>query len=272
MMLQTTKGEGCTMSEAIAVGPPLASDRHTLGRGGMALLRRSLFLGAVIAGVPSTTAGAQEIKAETKKDTSETVEAAKNREQIEKNSRTIRFGLSVGWRHNGADKESLVRDLGIDPATGKVAIERIDRGAYVLSGVVAAYPWRHKELQPGEKKQEDPATKNRFASRIGRAMALWHWGTIANLNLASFTQDAISTFNRSIEGGLGVSYKMNEEFSLGITAERIFGRRPRSFVVNGAVVRDQKGDTLYALDPSDDRYYRDDHMSAISVKFVYFFK
>lgn len=207
------------------------------------------------------------------------VAEAKRLQTLEKNATTFRFGLSVGWRHNGADRHSLTNDVGIEPTTGNVFIERGDRGAFVLSGVVAAYPWRRTDLAatPGNATKrageitpcpEDRATR----CRVGRAFSAWHWGAIANLNLASFSADAISTFNKSIEGGMGVAYKLNEEFSLAGTVERIFGRRPREFVVAGQQLKDKDGKVLYALDRADDTYFRDDNMTAISIKFVYFLK
>lgn len=205
----------------------------------------------------------------------ETVSQAKMREALEKNSETFRFGLSLGWRHNMAKKESLNSDLGVDPMTGRVSIERIDRGAFVLSGVVAAYPWRRSDLQRNKGAIDEcptPGSDRAITCRIGRTFSAWHWGTIANLNLASFNADAISTFNKSIEGGLGVAYKLNEEFSLAVTLERIFGRKPREFVKPGAQLKDKEDNILYAIDASDNTWFRDDNMSAWSVKFVYFLK
>lgn len=208
-----------------------------------------------------------------------TVAEAKRLQTLEKNSTTFRFGLSVGWRHNGADRRSLTNDVGIEPTTGNVFIERGDRGAFVLSGVVAAYPWRRTDLaarsdEPAKKAGEiDPCpTAGATRCRLGRAFAAWHWGAMANLNLASFSADAISTFNKSIEGGMGVAYKLNEDFSVGATVERIFGRRPRSFVVAGQPIKDKDGKVLYAIDRTDDTYFRDDNMTAWSLKFVYFLK
>lgn len=198
------------------------------------------------------------------------VSEAKRLDTIEKNSSTFRFGLSLGWRHNTADRASLTTDIGVEPTTGNVHVERFDRGAFVLSGVVAAYPWRRDDLQRGNVR--DCPQAGGTTCRIGRAFSAWRWGTIANLNLASFSADAISTFNKSIEGGIGVSYKLNEDFSLATTVERVFGRRPRSFVIPGQQLKDKDGNVLYQLDVADNTYFRDDNMTAFSFKFVYFLK
>lgn len=193
----------------------------------------------------------------------------KARETIEKNSATFRFGLSLGWRHIMAKDASLMQDVAVDPVTGHVVPERIDRGALVLSGVVTAFPWRNDALSKAAKGGTNTPP---VRGPLGGALAPWRLGFLANINVASFTQDNISVFNKSVEGGLGVAYKMNEDFSLALTVERVFGRSLRSFVVPNTELRDADGTRVTELASTDDRYFKDDNLSAWSVKFVYFFK
>ncbi|HEX6941826.1 MAG TPA: hypothetical protein VF128_02795 [Gemmatimonadaceae bacterium] len=195
-------------------------------------------------------------------------EAAKKKEQkrlrdIEKNSETLRLGLSLGWRHNVSETASRFRDFGINPANNHVVLDTIDAGAFVLSGVISAFPWRNKSLT-------EPATaKKGEASPSG---LLWRLGFIANVNLTEFSADNITTFNKGLEGGLGIVFKLSEEFAFGATVERMFGRRLRSFVTPGEALVDKKGDEVTSLSPTDNTYFRDDNMTGVSFKFVYYLK
>jgi hypothetical protein len=195
-------------------------------------------------------------------------EAAKKKEQlrlkdIEKNSETLRLGLSLGWRHNLSKHPSLFRDVGINPANNLVVVETIDRGAFVLSGVIAAYPWRNRSLT-------EPPTGSKADS--GSSGFLWRIGFIANVNVAEFNAENIQTFNKGLEGGLGISVKVNEEFAIAATLERMFARRLRSFVKSGEMLTDKNGDPVTSLSATDNTYFRDDNMSGVSFKFVYYLK
>jgi hypothetical protein len=196
-------------------------------------------------------------------------EAKKQKEQkrlrdIEKNSETLRLGLSLGWRHNVSKHRSLFRDVGINPANNLLVVETIDRGAFILSGVIAAYPWRNNTLT-------EPASQKADTSKRGSGL-LWRIGFIANVNVAEFNAENIQTFNKGLEGGLGISVKVNEEFALAATLERMFARRLRSFVKSGEVLLDGNGEPVTSVSPTDNTYFRDDNMSGLSVKFIYYLK
>lgn len=197
----------------------------------------------------------------------ESVTEKQRREAIEKNSETFRFGLSVGWRHVVGSQKSLMQDVSLNPLNGNVTVDPIDRGAVVLSGVVTAFPWRNNELS-----MTTVAVANTVAKRFASASAAWRWGFIANINVASFSQENVAAFNQSVEGGLGIAYKMSEDFSLAVTMERLKGRALRSFVEPGKPIVDSEGKKLATLAKTDDQYFRDDNLGALSLKFVYFFK
>ena len=195
-------------------------------------------------------------------------EAKKKKEQqrlkdIEKNSETLRLGLSLGWRHNVSKHHSLFRDVGINPANNLLVVETIDRGAFVLSGVIAAYPWRNNSLTELSAGQKADSANSGF---------LWRIGFIANVNVAEFNAENIQTFNKGLEGGLGISVKVNEEFALAATLERMFARRLRSFVKSGEMLKDKNGDPVTSISATDNTYFRDDNMSGLSFKFIYYLK
>lgn len=200
----------------------------------------------------------------------ETTEQKLARETLEKNNSTFRFGLSVGWRRVVGPSSALLQDVALDPATGNVTVDPIDRSAVVLSGVVSAFPWRNTELGTSLAPKQVTPPRN-FAERIKRGSAAWRWGFLANVNVASFTQENIAVFNQTVEGGLGIAYKMNESFAVGLTAERLKGRALRSFVPVGSPLIGADGKSVTELAPTDNRFFRDDNLTAVSLKFVYFF-
>ncbi|WP_341224804.1 hypothetical protein [uncultured Arcticibacterium sp.] len=58
-------------------------------------------------------------------------------------------------------------------------------------------------------------------------------GITANLNILEFSRAQQElTFNKSIEGGLGISYAVNPNIQLSLTREHIFYRAPRTYLTN----------------------------------------
>ena len=200
----------------------------------------------------------------------ETTDQKVARETLEKNNATFRFGLSVGWRRVVGPSSALLQDVALDPMNGNVIVDPIDRSAVVLSGVVSAFPWRNTALAVAKDPKKIPPP-SRLTERLRRGTAAWRWGFLANVNVASFTQENIAVFNQTVEGGLGLAYKMNESFAVALTVERLKGRALRSFVTVGQPVKGADGKALTELLSTDSRYFRDDNLTALSAKFVYFF-
>ena len=185
-------------------------------------------------------------------DSARIAEVLRIRDKIEKDSKTFHFGLSIGWRHTLSNTGTPMRDASIDPTTNKVTVDSTDVGDFVLSGTVTAFPWA----------QAPDSSK-------------WHkinpLGFIANINIASFNADNLSTFNKSIEGGFGVAWRLASDFAIGATIERKFSRRLRDFVKPNTVLTVGK-DTITTLARDDDRFFHDDNLTALSFKFLYFLK
>jgi hypothetical protein len=220
------------------------------------LLAAPLLLGALLvseaAPAQSPAAKTEAAKAEAKAEMEREAGVQAIRDSVAKQTRTFKMGLSLGWRHVLASGGNVVRDATIDPMTNNVRVDEIDNGAVVLSAILTAFPWKHDST-------------NKLASR-------WRWlGFLANVNLAAFGAENISTFNESIEGGGGLAVRLSDEFSVGMTVERVFSRRLRSFVAHGAPLVVQ-GDTITSLSRTDDRFFRDDNLTALSFKFLYFIR
>ena len=152
----------------------------------------------------SLTAGAQDSAATVhaeeaaklaQRETDAKAKLAKERQRladIEKNSQTFRFGLSLGWRHNMADGASLFRDVAINPADGSVAVDTLDRGAFVLSGVITAFPWRNNVL-----------TKEKSDCDCGPGL-LWHLGFIATSTWRSSTPTTLRASTGRLKAALAL--------------------------------------------------------------------
>lgn len=185
-------------------------------------------------------------------------------DQAKKEARVFKLGFSVGWRHIVGSQSELLRDAVIEPATGLVRIDEIDRGAAMMSGVLAVFPVA---------KYSSGCAATRTGCRVGR---LWRLGFLANVKLAAFGTDEGGTFNESVEGGIGPAFRFSDDFAVAATVERVFGRRPRNFVVAGQPLFDSPDPAtrapLTAIDRDDDRFFRNDNLTAWSVKFVYFLR
>jgi hypothetical protein len=177
----------------------------------------------------------------------------KFRDSIEAQSKIFKFGVSVGWRHALASTGTPYRDATIDPTTNRVTVDSTDSGDFVVSGTVTAFPWAKTDATG------KPAA---FARAVG---------FLANINVATIGSENLSTFNKSIEGGFGIAFRVATDFALGATIERKFSRRLRDFVKpNSVLVVD--GDTITTLTKDDNRFFRDDNLTALSFKFLYFLK
>lgn len=173
-------------------------------------------------------------------------------EAIRDSTKIIYFGLSVSGRYIA---ESFKKDRGLlRNATISIdttlQVDPRDRGDIILSGVVIAYPFH--------------TTRSKF----------WrNFGFMANVNIADFTSESITINNKSIEGGLGLAYKLHENFSLGLTFERVFSRKLRGNIQPGekyppGAVGDE---LLTQIDVSDERFFVDDNLTAFSFGFIFVF-
>ncbi len=185
-------------------------------------------------------------------------------DQAKKEARVFKLGFSVGLRVLAGASAGLLRDASIEPATGNVRVDPLDRTATMASGVLAVFP---QAKHPGRcAKAPDDC----------RAGWLWRMGFLANIKLAAFGADESSSFNQSIEGGIGPAFRFSDDFAIAATIERVFSRRLRNFVTVGSPLYDSAyaatRKPLTALKSDDDRFFRSDNLTAFSVKFVYFLR
>lgn len=160
-------------------------------------------------------------------------------------SKILKVGLSVGYRYLVEERDKLFRDVAIVNDT--LRVDKQDRSDLVLSGVVTAFPFH-------------------------RAATAWRrLGFMLNINLADFAGEAIGVFNRSIEGGMGIAIQAHDEFAFGVTVERVFSRGLRSGVKPDQPLLGDDGQPLKSVDVDDGRFFKNDNLTAVSLKFIFYF-
>jgi len=160
----------------------------------------------------------------------------------------IHFAVGLGVRFIYDEKEYF-GEPSISPIDSTLQIDSRDRGAVILSGVIMATPF---------------VTKTSWISNLG---------FVANLNLAEISSENVNTINnKSIEGGLGISYQLQSNFALAVTYDLVYSRRLRDYVLT------RKGDRLFdngkvltKLNRENDNLFIDDNLSSLSLKFIYRF-
>jgi hypothetical protein len=167
----------------------------------------------------------------------------------ESRGNVLHFAVSLGIRYI-YDKAEYFGEPSISPIDSTLQIDSRDRGAVILSGVVMATPFT--------------------ASRKGWLAGL---GFVANVNLAEISSEDISTINsKSIEGGLGVSYRLQSNFALALTYDLVFTRRLRDYVLQreGEKILNN-GKVLTELNRENDNIFINDNLNSLSLKFIYRF-
>lgn len=166
-------------------------------------------------------------------------------------SPVIQFGFSVGPRFFVTnDVQGRVTNAAIEPASGNLRLENNDDNVdMAASMVVAAFPFA-------------------FAPDLG---------AVVNINFAKFGPEsgALSVFNQTVEGGAGIAYRFGKYFALALTYERATIRVPHCGVEEGKKVpggRTEDGEMFYleSISIQDDRYFKNEGVSVISPKFIFF--
>lgn len=168
-------------------------------------------------------------------------------------SEAINFGLSLGWRRpfNFPKGREIAH---VDPVDSLLAFEAGDKGEILLSTVVTSFVWAGK----GEKAGEEHWNK-------GFRKHLKNLGIMTNLNLTDLgSEQASGIFNKNVDGGFGLVYKLHEDVAIGVTYEKFTVRR----ALEALTTRD--GEKLpFAIDADDNNQFRDDGVNAYSFKIVY---
>jgi len=171
--------------------------------------------------------------------------------------KVFRYGLGFGWRYAYKTKGELI-EASISPVDTSLYIDKGDRVALILSGVLVASPFGNC------------GAKN--SNGFNCPMLSWRRiEFIAALNLIELIGGDLEAMNmRSVEGGFGVGYQLHPKFSLSVTFDRIFNRRIRDNIIKreGEILYD-RGQVVYSLDKNDDRFFKEDNLLAFGIRFIY---
>jgi hypothetical protein len=174
----------------------------------------------------------------------------------------VNFGISLGF--NSVFKE--IYDARISPIDNKLNITSIPKASFLLSTAISV-----------------PLNKGKYGGRYYRKLSggqptgpvyyvPFGWCFIATVNLVSFNSAATgSIFNQKIDGGVGIGYRINEDFQIALTIEMLSIRQPRDFLVNNyqdKVIEINK-QPVTTLNLDDNDYFRDRYMGSASLKFIY---
>lgn len=176
----------------------------------------------------------------------------------------VDFGISLGF-NSVFDK---IYDARISPLDNKLKITDVPKSAFLISTGVSV-----------------PLTKGKLGGRYYRKLDAagkpvgpvyyvpYGLCFVATVNLVSFNSAATgSLFNSKIDGGLGLGYRVNDNFQIAMTYEMISYRQPRQFLLdnyNEQVLKTPNGDIITSINPDDNNYFRDKYMPSLSLKFFY---
>jgi len=153
------------------------------------------------------------------------------------------LGLSFGPRFVWGGSATATSASVTQP--GQVSVEQKDWLNMVISGAVAATPWRKAEHK-----------------------YLWRLAFIAKLDLIAFDANSFSGPSRTIEGGIGIGVKVNDYFAVMATFDRVFARSLRTGIDKDNVT-DMAGQPVTTIDIADDRYFTDNYLGGGGLSFLF---
>ncbi len=174
----------------------------------------------------------------------------------------ISLGISVGYNRLVDDNYSAF----LSPIDNKVIIEKLPRSSFVLSTALSV-PLTKKQ---GMTQYTQVDSDN---DPIGPVYYVNHgWSLVTSINIALFNESLTTTiFNKRIDGGIGLGYRINKDFQIAFVYEFLTIRQPREFLRNleGETIT-VNNELVTSLTSDNNDFFKDDYAAAFSVKFVYF--
>jgi hypothetical protein len=173
------------------------------------------------------------------------------------NSKVLKFGASLGF--NYLTKE--IYDAVLSPVDQSLKLQTVNPVSFLLSTTLIVNPISSyfRKLDASGKPTGDVYS---VPSRLS---------FVATVNLAQFGSSESASFNKKIDGGIGLGVKLNDDFHVSLTYEMISVRQVRDYIVDN--YRDKpitiENVKLNALDIKDDRLFVDKYYGGFSIKFIY---
>ncbi|MBL7942732.1 MAG: hypothetical protein JNM00_08205 [Flavobacteriales bacterium] len=161
--------------------------------------------------------------------------AEPNEKKNDERNKKVHFGLSLGYRWLSRSSQSHFHAASVSPIDSSLRLTTMDGTSYLFSTSLIF----DLDLKPeGSRVDEIPKRRTKYRqkkshqvslvnprSRIGRFMfeSLNRFCIVSNLNLLDFGNGQKElAFNKSVEGGLGIGYRLNEYMYLGINWEQVY--------------------------------------------------
>lgn len=192
-------------------------------------------------------------------------------------NKVVTFGISIGYKRIWNKDINDFQSASISPIDSTLHLESLDNGSVVLSTELMITPFNNSKgikdlIEKAENKLEPGSQSKKFFPLISEVflLGLQKFTFIASVNLAEFqTAQNNYSFNKSIDGGLGIGLKLSENFWLAWTYEIATHRKLRSNIEsfeNQKITID--GETLTSLDESDNSLFYDKKLSSSNFKFI----
>ena len=207
-------------------------------------------LNPIIAGEDANTVGVtKDLKRE---------EAKELRNQGYKiNTKVFKFGASLGFNYLSKNLYDPVLSI----TDNSLKLEEINPMSFLASTTITINPIQayYRKLDANGKAEGNVYTRDFPISFI------------ATVNFAQFGSSQTASFNKKIDGGLGLGIKLSDDFHIGFTMEMISNRQLRGYFKDEYLNKPiQIGEeTLNALDIKDDRIFVDRYNLGFSLKFIY---
>ncbi len=176
----------------------------------------------------------------------------------------VDFGISLGFN----SVFGKIYDARISPLDNKLKITTVPKAAFLISTGVSVPISKGKLGGRYYRKLDENGTEYGPVYYVPYGFCF-----VATVNLVTFNSAGTgSIFNQKIDGGLGLGYRINDNFQLALTAEMISYRQPREFLINDYNDKEIKmpnGDLVSSINQDDNNYFRDKYMPALSFKFFY---
>ncbi len=127
------------------------------------------------------------------------------------NTKVFKFGASLGFNYLTQD----IYDAVLSPVDNSLKLQSVNPVSFLLSTTVIVNPissYYRKVGADGKPYGDVYSVPSRLSF-------------IATVNLAQFGASQSTSFNKKIDGGLGLGIRLNNDFHLGITAEVISVRQ-----------------------------------------------
>lgn len=178
-----------------------------------------------------------------------------NKELEDLGIKTVSIGVSIGPRFVIQDfheysiaNDTLVRDA-------------LSSSSFVLSTSLNVFPLSESKWLKNRKAYwEDEAKKGskKYTLRLAALGLLRNIGIMANVNLVDFSTDESElSFNRTIDGGIGVGYRLSKKVYIAYNWDWFTIRQPRQYYIdqlNQPITLD--GNVLESLEDSNEQVFR----------------